>query len=240
MEAAQTTEPLAADRALQATRRIPRRRAALVLGALLFASAVCILIVLLRRAYLGYASYSFLIWNLTLAWIPLLFSFATYRFHLVGRHKTWLFAVCAIAWFLFFPNAPYMVTDFVHLSPIHIAPEWLDVITIVACAWTGWSIGFLSLYLMQEIVRVRWGWISSWLFALAMLALGSVGVFCGRYLRWNSWDVIRDPLHVLRLRAYIQHQYWQPGDLMFLLTLALFLLLSYVALYALTHLYDRG
>lgn len=239
MEAAQTTEPLVADRALQASRRIPRRRAVLVLGALLFASAVCILIVLMRRAYLGYASYSFLIWNLTLAWIPLLFSFATYRFHLTGRHKTWLFATCAVAWFLFFPNAPYMVTDFVHLSPIHIAPEWLDVITIVACAWTGWIVGFLSLYLMQEIVRVRWGWISSWLFALAMLALGSVGVFCGRYLRWNSWDVIRDPLHVLRLRAYMQHQYWQPGDLMFLLTLSMFLLLSYVALYALTHLYDR-
>jgi uncharacterized membrane protein len=220
------------------SRRISRPRAWMALYSMLLASAICVLMVFIRQLFVGYASYAFLIWNLTLAWIPLVFSFCTYRLHALGRRGRVLFFVCAVAWFVFFPNAPYMVTDFVHISPIHIAPEWLDVITVISCAWTGLCLGYLSLYLMQEIARERMGRVGSWCFVLAMLALGSVGVFCGRFLRWNSWDVLSHPRWMLRT-AHPMHRFAQPGDMLFLTTLFLFLLLSYCALFALTHLYDR-
>jgi uncharacterized membrane protein len=220
------------------SRRISRQRAWLAAGALVFASLICVGFVFLRELFVGYASYYFLFWNLTLAWIPLVCSLIAYRLHVLGGARRILFYLFAGGWFVFFPNAPYLVTDFVHLSPIHLAPEWLDVITVVSFAWTGLCLGFLSLYLMQEIVRERLGSTASWLFVLAMLALGSIGVFCGRFLRWNSWDVLRHPGWLLRT-AHPIHRFRQPSDLVFLGTLFLFLLLSYCSLFALTHLYDR-
>jgi uncharacterized membrane protein len=220
------------------TRRISLTRAWMAFASLVFASAICVALVLMRQLFVGYASYAFLFWNLTLAWIPLVFSFITYRYHALDKPKRLQFFLCAFAWFVFFPNAPYMVTDFVHISPIHIAPEWLDVITVIACAWTGLCLGYLSLYLMQEIARERFGRLASWVFVLAMLALGSIGVFCGRFLRWNSWDVLSHPVWMLHT-AHPIHRFSQPGDMIFLTTLFLFLLLSYCALFALTHLYDR-
>jgi uncharacterized membrane protein len=220
------------------SRRISRQRAGVALFALLFASLICVALVFLRQMFVGYASYGFLIWNLTLAWVPLVFSFFTYRLHVSGRRRGLLFVSCAAVWFVFFPNAPYMVTDFVHISPIHIAPEWFDVITVISCAWTGLSLGFLSLYLMQEIARERLGRVASWIFVLVMLAFGSVGVFCGRFLRWNSWDVFRHPRGVLR-SVHPFHRFAEPGDMVFLTTLFLFLLLSYSVMFAFTHLHAR-
>ena len=211
----------------------------MALFSLFLASAICVAMICLRQLFVGYASYAFLIWNLMLAWIPLVFAFVAYRCHALGDRRSPLFVGCVFGWFVFFPNAPYMVTDFVHISPIRIAPEWLDVITVISCAWTGLCLGYLSLYLMQEIARERFGKVVSWYFVLAMLAFGSVGVFCGRFLRWNSWDVLRHPLWMLRT-AHVSHRFSEPADMIFLTSLFLFLLLSYCALFALTHLYDRG
>ncbi len=238
METLEQSEAVRAALHRHDARRISRRQAQLAIGALLVASAICVAMIFVRQLFVGYASYAFLVWNLTLAWIPLVFAVITYRFHALGRQRRLLFLFCAFAWFVFFPNAPYMVTDFVHISPIHIAPEWLDVITVISCAWTGLCLGYLSLYLMQEIARERFGRGRSWIFVVLMLALGSVGVFCGRFLRWNSWDVLSHPSWMVHT-AHRAHRFSQPGDLIFLTTLFLFLLLSYGTLYTLTHLYDR-
>jgi uncharacterized membrane protein len=219
-------------------RRISRQRAGVAAGALVFASVICVGFIALRHMFVGYASYQLLVWNLFLAWIPLVCSFIAYRFHVMGGQRRFLFYLFAGGWFLFFPNAPYLVTDFVHISPIHLAPEWLDVITVTSFAWTGLCLGYLSLYLMQEIARERLGRAASWLFVLVMLGLGSIGVFCGRVLRWNSWDVLVHPRWLLRT-AHPIHRFSQPGDVVFVGTLFLFLLLSYCSLFALTHLYDR-
>lgn len=218
-------------------RRVSIYRALGALAGLIFASAICVGMIWIRRYYVGYVSFAFLVWNLVLAWIPLVFATVTYCFFAVGERRRWLFGTSAFAWFVFFPNAPYMVTDFVHISPIHVFPEWLDIITVIACAWTGLCLGYASLYLMQEIARERYGKMAGWLFVLVMLAFGSVGVFCGRFLRWNSWDVLKKPFWMLRT-AHTVHRFSAPGDLLFLWTLFMFLLLSYCVLFGLTHLYD--
>ena len=220
-------------------RRISRPRAWMAFYSLLLATAICLTLIFMRHLFAGYASYSFLIWNLMLAWIPLLFSFLTYRFHALGTGRGPAFFFCAFAWFVFFPNAPYIATDIVHISPIHIAPAWLDMITVIACAWTGLCLGYLSLYLMQEIARDRMGRLAGWAFVLVMLALGSLGVYCGRFLRWNSWDVLSHPIWMLHT-AHPIHRFSQPGGVIFLITFFLFLLLSYCSLFAFTHLYDRS
>jgi uncharacterized membrane protein len=216
---------------------ISRGRASMVFISLLFASAICLALVGVRFAYCGRLTYSFLIWNLILAWIPLVFSLAAYGLHLRRSRARLPFAACASVWFIFFPNAPYIVTDLVHLKPTTMAPLWYDLLVIISFAWTGLFLGYVSLYLMQEIAREHFGVRVSWGFAVIVLALSSFGVYLGRFSRWNSWDILRNPGGLLADSLHSINFLSRPGPLIFSGALFLFLLLSYVALFSLTHLH---
>jgi uncharacterized membrane protein len=168
-----------------------RRRLVTVLG-LVAVSLFCVGLVLLRFARSGSTEYTYLIWNLFLAWIPFVLAVVVYdRWRRHGAGLAVL--VVGALWLLFFPNAPYIVTDFVHLKHRHEAPYWYDAVTVSAFAWTGLLLGFGSLFLMQTVVRQWRGAASSWIFATVALALGSVGIYLGRFLRLNSWDAIEHP-----------------------------------------------
>jgi uncharacterized membrane protein len=162
-----------------------------VLG-LVAASLFCVALVLVRFAESGDAKFAGLIWNLVLAWIPFLLAVAVYDGWRRRRGGGALVALGAL-WLLFFPNAPYIVTDFVHLERTADAPYWYDAVTVSAFAWTGVLLGFGSLFLMQTVVRQWRGVVSGWIFAAIALALGSLGIYLGRFLRLNSWDAIEHP-----------------------------------------------
>ena len=104
-----------------------------------------------------------------------------------------MLAPAAALWLLFLPNAPYIVTDFIHLAPAWRSPLWLDGAILSAFAWTGILLGFVSLYLVHAVVRHRFGARSGWAAVLGALALTSAGVYLGRFLRWNSWDLLVRP-----------------------------------------------
>lgn len=222
-------------------RRIGRPRAVLTLAALVFASVASVSMVVVRGFYTGqHFGYKFLLWNLLLAWIPAVFAFVTYRFHVRGHRHNFLFALGVLVWFLFFPNAPYIVTDFVHLEHRPPVPVWFDLLMIASFAWTGLCLGYLSLYLMQEVARARFGRWASWVFVVVMLAVGSVGVYAGRVLRWNSWDVLRHPSGLLHQGLDLAEEpTGQLGIVAFACVLFLFLLTSYCATFALTHLHEE-
>jgi uncharacterized membrane protein len=166
-----------------------RRRLMTVLG-LVAASLFCVALVLVRES--GSAKFGGLIWNLFLAWIPFLLAVAVYDGWRRRRSGGSLVALGAL-WLLFFPNAPYIVTDFVHLEHNADAPYWYDAVTVSAFAWTGLLLGFASLFLMQTVVRQWRGVVSGWIFAGVALALGSLGIYLGRFLRLNSWDALEHP-----------------------------------------------
>src|SRR5262249_22497374 len=105
--------------------------------------------------------------------------------------------LAAVVWLVFFPNAPYLITDIIHLRPRAYAPFWFDLIVLVAFAWTGFILGLVSLVLMQEVIRSFAGGLVSWLFAFIALALSSFGIYLGRFLRWNSWDLLLNPFALL-------------------------------------------
>ena len=222
-------------------RRIGRPRALLTLTALGFASAAALGMVIARGFYTErHFGYKFLVWNLLLAWVPVVFACVTYRFHVRGHRPNLLFGLCVLAWFLFFPNAPYIVTDFVHLEHQPPVPLWYDLLMIASFAWTGLCLGYLSLYLMQEIARARFGRWASWVFVVVMLASGSFGIYLGRVLRWNSWDVVRHPRWLLHDSLQrVENPADQLGIAAFVCVLFLFLVTSYCATFALTHLHDE-
>lgn len=217
-------------------RWIESRNARLALLAMLAASAICVGMHGARSWIFGEAKHSSLIGNLLLAWIPLLFALPVYALSRTpGRRLT--LAGCTLVWFLFYPNAPYLVTDLVHLKTRPPVPRWYDLILIMSYAWTGLSLGYFSLYLMQEVVRRRLGRGMGWCFAIVMLALGSFGVFVGRQWRWNSWEVLTNPLG-LAGKAADKMDGMTPREMTVFCTMFFaFSLLIYITLYALTHLH---
>ena len=170
-----------------------KRETAAPMMALTFASAISVAVVIARIVWTGNLEYGFLIWNLFLAWLPLVFALqAGDHFRDEGR-PTVRFAALAAGWLLFFPNAPYICTDLIHLTSRFYGHFWVDLVLILMCAFTGLVIGFLSLYLMQSIVARIYGRLAGWIFSAAATSLASFGIFLGRFLRFNSWDVVVNP-----------------------------------------------
>lgn len=162
------------------------------LGSLLGLTLLVYAMVAVRVAYSDNLHYVALVWNLFLAWIPFVVALVVYDRYERGSTGLPLLAG-GIVWLLFFPNAPYITTDLKYLGSWDGAPVWFDVVLASAAAWAGLALGFLSLYLMQAVVRRLLGALNAWLFVLAALALGSFGIYLGRFQRWNSWDVFTQP-----------------------------------------------
>lgn len=205
--------------------------------ALMFASLITVALVGTRIFVTRNFGYAFLVWNLFLAWLPLCFALLAGEKFRAGEHRNWRFAALAGAWLLFFPNAPYIFTDFIHLIYGHYQRFWVDLTLILMCALTGLVLGFVSLYLMQSIVRRLYGWVASWLFILVVAGLSGFGVYLGRILRFNSWDVIARPLKLYHgVSTWAANPLASSNTFTFPLLFATFILLAYVMLYTLTHL----
>ena len=211
--------------------RPSRRRAATLVG-LVAVSLFCVALVLVRYGESGSTKFFGLTWNLLLAWIPFVLAVVVYdRWRRHGPRAA-LVPLGAL-WLLFFPNAPYIVTDFVHLERTSDAPYWYDAVTVSAFAWTGMLLGFASLFLVQTVVRQWRGVVSGWVFAAVALTLGSLGIYLGRFLRLNSWDALEHPSvlpRILHAVARDPFQYREAIGVTLLFTLALGF--AYVLLYS--------
>jgi uncharacterized membrane protein len=214
-----------------------KRELAAPVLALLLASAVCVALVFARICLTGSLRYGFLLWNLLLAWLPLMFALLLREHHAQRERRGWRRPALGVAWLLFFPNAPYIFTDLVHLTTKFNGHYWPDMMLILLCALTGLMLGFISLYLMQALVADRFGRVTSWLFVAGVAGLSGIGVFLGRFLRLNSWDVL------LRPGKFFQHfDHWAAdpfGDALpyvFPFLFAIFLFIAYLMFYALTRL----
>lgn len=158
------------------------------------ACLVCILLVAARVAYSDSPRHTGLIWNLFLAWIPFILAYVA---HAVSWRRIWLYLVIPIVsflWLIFFPNAPYMLTDLQDLARGSSgAPLWYDVIIVVWSSWTGMLLGVVSLYLMQDIIMRTFGRVAGWVFVFAISGLSSFGIYIGRFVRLNSWSILQNP-----------------------------------------------
>jgi uncharacterized membrane protein len=167
-------------------------RRVLALSSLALASALCLGALVARWVYSDSAGYGFLAWNLFLAWIPLIAALAVYDGRRREASLLRLLPLAAV-WLLFLPNAPYLLTDYVHLGSRDDAPLWFDIVLFGSFAWTGMLLGFLSIFVMQMIVRHAAGPVWGWVLVGTSLAASSFGIYLGRSLGWNSWDFVVRP-----------------------------------------------
>ena len=121
-------------------------------------------------------------------------------------------------------------------------PYWYDLILVVTFAWTGVFLGVVSLFLMQEIVRKALGTFASWVFVFGVLGLGSFGVYVGKFLRWNSWDVFLSPIRLYAdVAAHVQqHPLAHVRPLGFSLLFTCFFIAVYLMVVAMTQLRPEG
>ncbi len=222
----------------------PAEKYRLTLFLLLAASSVISIAVLAARAVTSESfRYLFLIWNLILAWIPFLLAWVAYVSTRLPKALMFILTGgCAILWLLFLPNAPYILTDFQHLAyPDSAVPVWYDVLMLVWFGWNGLLLGIISLYFMQEIVNRLLGHLSGWIFVTIVTALSSLGIYVGRFLRWNSWDVVENPLPLANdILDRIIHPLDHPRTLAFTVLFTLFFLFTYVTIFLFGHLMSES
>ena len=204
---------------------------------LLLATAAAVGLVVSRVWLSGRWTHLSLVWNLFLAWLPLVFALGVCREYRSVVRNGWKLWSLAGLWLLFFPNAPYIFTDLIHLDFWFQRHYWADLTMILLVALTGFLLGFVSLYLMQSVVADRLGRAASWLFIFVVAGLTGLGIYIGRFLRWNSWDVFVHPVGIsLDLGRLAAHPLVNARSFVLQALFATFLFFGYLMLYALTHL----
>jgi uncharacterized membrane protein len=205
------------------------------LFALLASSGFCLALLITRTERTGTQDYDFLAWNLFLAWVPFVLALLVYDARRRGVAGAGQLALGAL-WLLFLPNAPYIVTDLVHLGTITGAPLWFDAGMIAAFAFTGLVLGLGSLFLVQLALADAFGARAGWALVLGVIPLCSVGIYVGRFLRLNSWDAIVDPSVLAGpVHAFLLDPLGAGRFLAVTFVFTGFLALSYFMLYSIAH-----
>jgi uncharacterized membrane protein len=175
-------------------------------------SAICLAIHIYLSNMTGRTYYDFLLWNLFLAWLPYLISMGAYELNqrMALKGSAVFLVLLGVLWLLLFPNAPYLMTDLIHLTVlkntyqsqgIYAFRYWYDFVMILLFAWNGLLLGFISTYQFHTIVRKYVKRPYSWLFIVFSSLLGGYGILLGREYRLNSWDVLTDMTSIRHLAA---------------------------------------
>lgn len=182
------------------------------------------LMIAARVIYSGEYRFIFLIWNLFLAWIPFIISTSFKRIqHIKWRKQSFVFFI----WFLFFPNALYIVTDLIHLDIESTVPKWYDALLLFSSSITGLLMAFVSLLRMEKFLLLKFNNKMVNMMILVILFFGAFGVYLGRFLRWNSWDIISNPFGLvvsIAQRFIFPFQHLQTWGITLLLTTLFYLL----------------
>jgi uncharacterized membrane protein len=210
-----------------------RTRTVLPLLTLAAASFWCLGVIVVRRYELGSFGYPWIMWNLTLAWVPLLVALGLRAGEQRARPARELVAIGCI-WLLFLPNAPYVLTDFVHLGYDH---RVFDSVLIGSFGAVSLALGLASVVIVQGVVTRARGALVGWTVAALSLVASAVGMYLGRVQRLNSWDALTRPGRLWTIaEKWLENPLGHRHLLLVIAGLAVFLTLSYLGLYALASL----
>jgi uncharacterized membrane protein len=164
--------------------------------------ALCSILLIIRVYKTGTFLGLFLVWNLFLAITPILFIFLAKKLHdHYGFQKLGIkMAILTLmtTWLLFFPNSPYIITDLMHLSHLPKHLLWFDAVGIFITALTGLIVGLYSMYHFQILSKKIFGNTVAWFLVICSAILSGFGLYLGRFVRFNSWDLFSNPTHLIK------------------------------------------
>jgi uncharacterized membrane protein len=161
---------------------------------LVTSSLVSVALLAVRVMVTGSGRLTFLLWNLFLAWLPLGFAWLIYLRIKKKPAVDWKLGVLFLAWLGFLPNAFYLTTDLIHLQSSGEVGLLYDTAMIVSFVLNGLVLGYLSLFLVQRVIKKYTNAQTAFWAAQFVLLLSAFAIYLGRYLRWNTWDIIINPL----------------------------------------------
>lgn len=142
-------------------------------------------------------TFGYLIWNLTLAWIPLGLALWLERVLRRKLWSSWEALATTVLWLSFLPNSFYIVTDYVHLQDVQRVDLLFDVVMFSSFVFTGVVLGYISLGIVHKELLKRLSKRISGTFIAAILLVSSFAIYIGRDLRWNSWDILVSPASLI-------------------------------------------
>lgn len=170
-----------------------KKRELLVLSVL---SLFCFSLLIIRAKASNSIFFFFLIWNLFLGFLPYFFS-QMMLYSLKIRENRWYRIIGLLIWLLFLPNSFYLLTDFFHLNKFNSVPVWFDLMMVSSFSLTGFLFGIFSLFTIEKLLRNHYSVSISKIILLTSLYLTAFGIYLGRYLRFNSWDVLSNPIDLM-------------------------------------------
>ena len=136
---------------------------------------------------------SYLLWNLFLAWVPLFLSILLKKILSKKLWSSWLAMFVSLAWLVFIPNSFYLISDFIHLQDAGQKSILFDTTLFSMIILTGLMIGFVSVDLIIVEIKKRYSHLITNLSVILIFLISSFGIYVGRDLRWNSWDIVINP-----------------------------------------------
>lgn len=166
--------------------------------ALLASNGLSVIFLVLRAFESQTDRYWFLIWNLFLAWLPLLCSW--WLVLRLRSRKSWLNlgnVLLTVLWLGFLPNSFYIVSDLIHLHATGEVSLLYDVVMFTSFIFNGFVAGFMSITLLhRELLKIASAPVTGAIVGIVLL-ICSFAIYLGRYLRWNTWDVLVNPTGIL-------------------------------------------
>jgi uncharacterized membrane protein len=141
--------------------------------------------------------YWYMIWNLFLGWLPIIFAWWLRNWLRRGRWSSWQGIALTALWLGFLPNSFYIITDFIHLKPTGEVSLLFDAVLLTTFSLNGLILGLLSVSIVHTELKKRLAEKNTFLLLLIIFLLTSFGVYLGRYLAWNTWDILINPLGIL-------------------------------------------
>ena len=161
--------------------------------ALLIISVASIFLFVVRAVSFESLDYWYLIWNLLLAWVPL--GFALLVVSMLGKNR-WLspaLVLLTAGYVGFLPNSFYIATDFIHVQYASNQTILVDVVMILMFTIAGFASGLISLVLIHQQLLKRLRAQQAHMIITGLLLACSFAIYLGRFLRWNTWDVLTNP-----------------------------------------------
>lgn len=159
-------------------------------------AAFCVALLVVRAKITHSIFFFFLVWNLFLGWLPLGIS-TLMKKKQQWQDNRWYFGLFMLVWVAVLPNAPYIITDFIHLKRELAVPVWFDVLLLISFSITGILFGLASMNDVLLILMRKFSSRIAWLSMAATCLLSGFGIYIGRYLRYNSWDILHRPLEIM-------------------------------------------
>ena len=186
-----------------------------------------------RFLFFGPSPLVFILWNIFLSFLPFVVSYILLQYTKsrlgVKSINKLVFTILAVLWLLLIPNAPYIITDLIHLVHSKGVPVIYDTFLLFTSAWVGLLLGFYSLSHIEEVVRMKYSSKITTIIISVIILLISIGLYLGRFLRFNSWDVFYNKEFYSGVWSTFSYTSSNSDSFVFIILSFIFILVSYQA-----------